>query len=157
MFRGFQVSFSIASLKLSDLFLLLFPTPNSEENGHQMHSASLKVTRAPLQICRSCFQCLFCLMAGVSTSSAWNRERSEWVFWHSQTCTRPRQEKIDAIVHFPQSREGSGALNPRPTMFVRGICFSKVFSFATFLCETFLLVLVIFLSYPLYRVTAPVS
>lgn len=102
--------------------------------------------------CRSCFQCLFCLMAGVSTSSAWNRKRSERVFWHSQTCTRPRQEKIDAIVHFPQSREGNGALNPRPTMFVRGI--PKVFVFAVFLCETFLLVPVIFLSYPLCHVTA---
>lgn len=107
--------------------------------------------------CRSCFQCLFCLMAGVSTSSAWNRERSERVFWHSQTCTRPRQEKIDAIVHFPQSGEGSGALNPQPTTFIRGICFPEVFSFATFLCETFLLVLVISLSYPLRQVTAPVS
>lgn len=105
-----------------------------------MHSTSLKVTRAPLQILLS-----MCLLF-----DGWcfnilnlNRKRSERVFWHSQTCTRPRQEKIDATVHLSQSREGSGGLNLRPTMFARRILLPETISGVQVCSETFLLVLAI--------------
>lgn len=95
--------FSIISFKkISSLFLS--PPPSSAENSHQTHSTSLKVTRAPLQILLS-----MCLLF-----DGWcfnilnlNRKRSEQVSWHSQTWIRPRQEKIDATVNFPLSREGN--------------------------------------------------
>lgn len=47
-----------------------------------------------------------------------NRERSERVFWHSQTWIGARQDKIDAIVNFSLAREGRGSLNRRASPLV---------------------------------------